>query len=149
MAYSFSTLAKEIWSRASSPNKPRPSHNRASAPTVATPASQRQSTPAGTRGHPQRPTPPPLQATLTAYARYQLLAERLGRTSIRNAVETYALISCDDPKLFELSAPSPSTPSNNSAANSTSSDSSAVHSNSTAPSTATDWNSDIRSPHAT
>jgi hypothetical protein len=42
------------------------------------------------------------QAVLDAYNRYRLLAERLDRATIRNAVETYGLVSRDDPTLFEL-----------------------------------------------
>ena len=42
------------------------------------------------------------QAVLDAYGRYRLLAERLDRTTIRNAVETHGLMSRDDPTLFEL-----------------------------------------------
>ena len=42
------------------------------------------------------------QVVLDAYDRYRLLAERLDRTTIRNAVETYGLVSRDDPTLFEL-----------------------------------------------
>jgi len=42
------------------------------------------------------------QAVLDAYDRYRLLAERLDRTTIRNAVETYGLVSRDDATLFEL-----------------------------------------------
>jgi hypothetical protein len=42
------------------------------------------------------------QAVLDAYERYRLLAERLDRTTIRTAVESYGLVSRDDPTLFEL-----------------------------------------------
>lgn len=42
------------------------------------------------------------QAVLDAYVRYRLLAEQLDRTTIRNAVETYGLVSRDDATLFEL-----------------------------------------------
>jgi hypothetical protein len=42
------------------------------------------------------------QAVIDAFDRYRLLAERLDRETIRNAVESYGLISRDDPTLFEL-----------------------------------------------
>jgi hypothetical protein len=41
-------------------------------------------------------------AVMNAYQRYRLLAEHLDRAAIRNAVETYGLVSRDDPTLFEL-----------------------------------------------
>jgi hypothetical protein len=42
------------------------------------------------------------QAALDAFDRYRLLAERLDRTAIQNAVETYGLATREDPTLFEL-----------------------------------------------
>jgi hypothetical protein len=42
------------------------------------------------------------QAVLDAYGRYRVLAEQLDRAAIREAVETYGLISRDDATLFEL-----------------------------------------------
>jgi hypothetical protein len=42
------------------------------------------------------------QPVLDAYERYRLLAERLDRASIREAVESHGLVTRDDPTLFEL-----------------------------------------------
>jgi hypothetical protein len=42
------------------------------------------------------------QSAIDAYGRYRLLAQNLDRTAIREAVETYGLISRDDATLFEL-----------------------------------------------
>lgn len=41
-------------------------------------------------------------AVIAAYDRYRLLAEKLDRAAIRAAVESYGLVSRDDPTLFEL-----------------------------------------------